>query len=296
MSMRVVAAGQLGPASPTKVGTIDRLVHLVESAVARGVELLVFPELSLTTYFPGRLHDDITVFTERGVPPDSCELLLAVAKSRIDLVVPFAERAPEGIYNSAALIGREGREVGRYRKVHLPGSIAITDPERPRRCLEKRYFIPGNRGFPAYPATIGRVGMAICYDRRFPETFRSLALNGADIFAVCYNTSFDAVALDEPARGVEAHDLAIRSAAALNGIPLVAAGKAGNEDGVAYLGASSVVSHSGDVLARAISAGDELVVAEIDIDAAIRYRERLAMWANRRPDQYGPITALAPAD
>lgn len=283
--VRVVATAQLGPTSSAQTDTVARMVSLVERALASGVELVVFPELSLTPYFPAR-SCDVLEFSEASVPPERIASLIAAAAGRIDLVVPFAEHTAEGVYNTAALLARDGRELGRYRKMHIPGPRGSSASHHRG---EKHCFRPGDLGFPAYQAAVGRVGMAICFDRRFPETFRCLALNGAELFAVGYNTSAGSGAREARVR-LDAHELAIRSGAAANGIPLIAAGKAGVEDGIAYLGASSVISHTGEVLARASSDGDELVVAEVDLDTAAAYRDESPVRMDRRPEQYSAIT------
>jgi len=291
MTIRKVAAAQLGPASSDKAGTVARMVDLLDEAGRQGVEFVVFPELSLTPYFAGEILQDVASFAEESFPSEqTAPLIEAIRRHRITTVVPFAEATPDGLFNSAALIDGAGSELGRYRKMHIPGTVDV-DPSKPFQILEKRYFKPGDLGFPAYDSPVGPVGMAICYDRRFPETFRCLGLSGAEIYAVVFNTPYNQAEDNARARSIESHELAVRCAAAYNGIPAIAAGKAGVEGGLPFIGASSVISHTGDVLARSASDGDDLVVAEIDFAAAAEARARLDLAANRRSDQYSAIAA-----
>jgi predicted amidohydrolase len=289
MSSLKVAAAQLGPAAPDKADTISRIVALIDEAGREGVQLVVFPELALSPYFATTVHDDVVSFAETAFPSaETAPIIEAIRRNNVTAVIPFAELTPEGLYNSAALLDGSGQELGRYRKMHIPGTVEPV-PEKRRQGMEKRYFLPGNLGFPAHSSPVGEIGMAICYDRRFPETFRCLGLSGSKIYAVVFNTGYDETLPDGRERSIEAHELAVRSAALYNGIPAIAAGKAGVEDGNPFIGASSVISHTGEVLARASSEGDELVVADLDLDAAAEARARLDHQVNRRPDQYDAI-------
>jgi predicted amidohydrolase len=289
MAVRTVAAAQLGPASPTKAETVARMVALLDEAGRQGVEFVAFPELALTPYFARTVHNDAESYSEASFPSEeTAPLIAAIQRSKLTAVVPFAELTVDGIYNSAALVGPSGREIGRYRKMHIPGTVE-PDASRPYQILEKRYFRRGDLGFPAYDSALGNVGMAICADRRYPETFRCLALSGSEIYAVVFNTPYNEAEENARARAIESHELAVRCAARYNGVPLIAAGKTGVEDGLPFIGASSVISHTGDVLARSTSDGDDLVVADVDFGAAEKAREGLNLAANRRPDQYGQI-------
>jgi predicted amidohydrolase len=291
MTVRKVAAAQLGPASSDKAETVARMVDLLDQAGRQGVEFVVFPELSVTPYFAGEIRADVASFAEKPFPSEqTAPLIEAIRRHHITTVVPFAEDTRDGLFNSAALIDGTGKELGRYRKMHIPGTVDV-DPAKPFQILEKRYFKPGDLGFPAYDSPVGPVGMAICYDRRFPETFRCLGLSGAEIYAVVFNTPYNQAEDNARARSIEAHELAVRCAARYNGVPAIAAGKAGVEGGLPFIGASSVISHTGDVLARSTSDGDDLVVAEIDFAAAAEERARLDLANNRRTDQYSAITA-----
>lgn len=298
MSTIKVAAAQLGPASSRKADTIKRIVVLLDEAGSNGVEFVVFPELALSPYFCTSVRDDAETFAEASFPSEeTMPIVDAVKRNTITTVIGFAEITPEGLYNSASLLDGSGKELGRYRKMHIPGTVEPVDGKK-HQGLEKRYFRPGDLGFPAYESPIGEVGMAICYDRRFPETFRCLGLSGSEVYAVIFNTGYNEDIPEGRQQSIDAHELAVRAGALYNGIPAVAAGKAGIEEGKGYIGASSVISHTGEVLCRAATEGDELVTATLDLDAAAEARMRLDHKVNRRPGQYAAISevrALAPA-
>lgn len=255
------------------------------------VRLAVFSELALSSYFATLVHEDVAPFFESDLPSaETAPIFRAAAERGVAVVLPFAERWGATLYNSAALIGPDGSEVGRYRKVHIPGQVEPAD-DGSFRILEKRYFTPGDLGFPVYDCRAGRVGMLICYDRRFPEAYRCLALDGAEVIAVGYNTPvFPGDGPGSTVTGGQSQsELCMRAGAYANGVPVIAAGKAGVEGGVEYIGGSVVIGPSGEILAKAATDGDELVLAELDADAAAALRGRMNLEVNRRPDVYGSL-------
>ncbi len=290
MGKHLVAAAQLGPASPARRDTVARIVRLVEQAGREGVGFLVLPELALSTYFATVVHEDVTPYFEPGLPaPDTAPIFQAVAAHGITTVLPFAEQQGPRFFNTAALLDRDGREVGRYRKTHIPGQREPAD-DGSLKILEKRYFTPGDLGFPVFDTPIGPTGILICYDRRFPEAYRCLALGGAEVIAIGYNTPvFPGNTL---ARGQEQSELCMRAGANANGVYVIAAAKAGVEGGVEYIGGSVVIDPTGDILRKAQSSDDELVLADIDSDAGARVRERLNLDVNRRPELYGDLARM----
>lgn len=287
---RLLAAAQLGPASPSKAETRDRMLRLLAAAAANGVDLVVFPELALTPYFPVALHNTCEPFLDSLA--DLQPLYRAIARHGLHAVIPFAERTPDGYFNSSALVGPDGEVIGLYRKVHLPGRV---DPAQPGITFEKRYFRPGNLGFPVYRTAAGPVGMLICADRSFPESWRCLGLNGARLVAAPYNTSIHVPHHRQPggkpdeAALREQQALRMRAGASMNGYYVVAAGKAGVEHDIPYIGDSMVISPWGEILARAATATDELVVAEADLQQAAEAQGLLGLSGGRVPSAYGPI-------
>jgi predicted amidohydrolase len=290
----LVAAGQLGPADATRAGTVKRIVSLIRQAGDAGVRLLVLPELALSPYFAAQVHD-IGDFVEPGFPSEETQpIVAAVRGTGVVTVVPHAERVdgPDGtstVYNSSAVLGADGAVTGRYRKSHIPGQV---DPDRPGEfaILEKRYFAPGDLGFPLHDSPAGPFGIGICYDRRFPELYRCYALAGASIVAACFNTPVMGQETLESTQ--EAQELAVRGGAIANAVAVIAAGKAGVEGGVRFSAGSCVIDHRGRILAKAATEGDELVTAELDLAAAAAAREKMDLAGNRRPEIYGLLTAI----
>ena len=297
----VLAAAQLGPVAlaESRAHVVARLCALLESAAARGARLVVFPELALTTFFPRYLlsdDEDVLRFFEAQMPgPEVAPLFEAAARHGVAFYLGYAEIAREGgvqrRYNTAILVDAGGRVVGKYRKVHLPGTVDPV-PGAPFQHLEKRYFDVGDLGFPVWDLMGVRVGMCICNDRRWPETFRVMALAGAELVLLGYNTPDRNIHHPEPAHLRMFHnDLSVQAAAYQNGCWIVASAKAGDEDGHRLIGGSAVVAPTGEIAARAVGEGDELVVHDADLVLGEYIRRSVFDFArHRRIEHYGAIT------
>jgi predicted amidohydrolase len=317
-----VAAAQLGPiqkAEPRSVA-VTRMVRLLERAHKRGVELVVFPELALTTFFPRHYHEDIAEadsWFETAMPSnETAPLFDAACHYGIGFHLGYAEIAHEADesgtmrkrrFNTSILVGPQGDVLLKYRKIHLPGHAAY-DPKRVVQHLEKRYFEVGNLGFPVIRAPIGGIdginmGMMICNDRRWPEAWRVLGLQSVELVALGYNTP----SLNMEAGGFEAHHLrvfhshlSIQAGCYQNACFAVATAKAGVEDGCELFGHSIIVNPQGEIVAMAASWDDELITADCDLDLCTLGRTTIfAFEKHRRPEAYGRITgqvgAVAPA-
>jgi len=192
-----VAGGQLGPIgrNESRQRVVARLLELMREAKARGSDIVVFPELALTTFFPRWWMDDeaeVDSFFEREMPSPATQPLFEAAKSLgIGFYLGYAELTKENgatrRYNTAILVDKNADIVGKYRKVHLPGH-ADDRPNYPFQHLEKRYFEPGDLGFPVWRELGGVIGMAVCNDRRWPETYRVMGLQGVEMVLLGYNT------------------------------------------------------------------------------------------------------------
>jgi predicted amidohydrolase len=291
-----VAVCQTGPIQKRaqRAETVNRLIALLERAAAAGAEIAVFPELALTTFFPRWRIDDeaeIEAFFEPAMPgPQAQRLYDAAARLKIGFALGYAELTRvDGVarrFNTMDLVGQDGRFIGRYRKIHVPGS---SEPEPGTTVhLERRYFEPGNLGFPVFAYRGVRVGMAICNDRRWPETYRMLCLNGAEIVLIGYNTPLQ---LDEaPAlahlRMFHNH-LPMQAGAYQNTVWVAAAAKAGVEDGQALIGGSCIIAPTGEIAAQAMSLDDEVIVHRVDLELiAVCRKVNFDFARYRRPDQY----------
>ena len=291
-----VAAAQLGPiqmAEPRSVA-VERMVRLMERAHRRGVELVVFPELALTTFFPrwDLTDDELATFFEPAMPNPAVQPLFDEAtRLGVGFVLGYAELTPDGHrYNSAMLVDRDGRIVTVYRKVHLPGHEQV-EPWRPFQHLERKYFEPGPDGFAVHDAFGGRIGLATCNDRRWPETYRVLGLQGVELVCVGYNTPIHYPPdPDQDALAGFHNNLVMSAGAYQNGTFVVGVAKGGVEEGVEMLAESQIIAPSGQVLASALTDGDEVVVADCDLDLCGHYKNTLFDFARyRRPEMYGSI-------
>lgn len=298
-----VAAAQLGPIQrkTSRSVAIDRMLRLMAGAHEAGCKLIVFPELALTTFFP-RWHitdqEEIDGFFESEMPnSDVIALFDAAKRYQMAFYLGYAERtATNGSthhYNSSILVDETGEIIGKYRKIHLPGH-AEYDPERTFQHLEKKYFEVGNLGFPVWKALNGYIGMCICNDRRWPEVYRVMGLQGVEMVVLGFNTpSTNSQRPEEAADLRNFHnELSLQAGAYQNGTWVVATAKAGVEDGHELLGGSMIVHPSGKIVARSETLDDELVIADCDLDECNFYKTTIFDFArHRRPEHYQLITS-----
>ena len=295
-----VAAAQSGPIqkADSRPDVVLRLCTMLEDAADAGVDLLVFTELALTTFFPRYYAEeraDMDIWFERDMPNGATEPLFRLAKKRrVGFYLGYAELTAEGLhFNTAILVDKAGKIVGKYRKVHLPGHAEF-DTERAFQHLEKRYFLPGNLGFPVWKTMGGNMGMCICNDRRWPETFRVMGLQGVELVMLGYNTP--SVNSQRPEEGHEMRTfhnrLVLQAGAYQNSTFVIGTAKAGTEDGHPLFGESCIVDPNGEILGVAKTEEDELVIAEIDLDDCTFGKRTIFDFSrHRRIEHYGRITA-----
>ncbi len=297
-----LAGAQTGPVqrADTRAHTLDRLIALLEQAARSGAQLVVFPELALTTFFPRWLLSDAErdAYFEHVMPNPACQALFDRARElRVGFYLGFAELTPEGRhFNTAITVGPNGAVLGKYRKVHLPGSVEPRAGDRFHQ-LEKRYFEYGDLGFPAFrgPAEWHRavMGMLVCNDRRWPEAWRCYGLQGVELMLMGYNS-----AAYDPNGGTTENEairtfhstLAAQANAYMNATWAVSVAKAGNEDGSGLIGGSVIVDPNGVVVAEATTLEDEVILAECDLDLCRQGKEKMFHFAShRRPEHYRRI-------
>jgi N-carbamoyl-D-amino-acid hydrolase len=295
-----ICGAQMGPIqrADSRQAVVRRMLDLLARAKAEKCDLVVYPELALTTFFP-RWHltdqAEIDSWFERAMPNAATRPLFdEAAESRIAISFGYAELDPDGRrFNTAILVDRDGRIVGKYRKVHLPGH-AEYDPARAFQHLEKRYFEPGDLGFPVWRTLGGIVGMCICNDRRWPETYRVMGLQGVELIVLGYNTpSTNSQRSGEgPQQRHFHHRLTVQAGAYQNATWVVAVAKGGAEDGHHMIAGSIIVNPDGEIVAAAKTEDDELIVADCDLDATRFGKETIFDFArHRRVEHYGRITA-----
>ncbi|SPK70107.1 N-carbamoyl-D-amino acid hydrolase (plasmid) [Cupriavidus taiwanensis] len=262
-----------------------------------GCHLVVFPELALTTFFPRWYMEDpeaLNAFYEREMPgPETRVLFDTAARLGIGFYLGYAELALEGgverRYNTAILVGRDGKIIGKYRKVHLPGHDQH-EPWLAFQHLEKRYFEPGD-DFGVWQGFGGVMGMALCNDRRWSETYRVMGLQGAEMILLGYNTPVhNPPAPEHDDLSMFHNHLVMQAGAYQNGTWVVGVAKAGKEEGCEMIGGTCIIAPSGEIVAACSTKGDELAIARCDLDLCQSYKSTTFNFErHRRPEAYGRI-------
>ena len=306
-----VGAAQLGPIQrdESRASAVARMIGMLRQAKGHGCDLVVFPEAALTAFFPHWWMDDeaeIDTYFESAMPNNATAPLFAVAKELgIGFHLGYCELAREEgrkrRFNTAILVDKTGAIVGKYRKIHLPGH-PDHKPANPFQNLEKRYFETGNLGWKVWNIMGGNIGMMICNDRRWPESYRVMGLQDVELIVLGYNTpKHNPPAPDHDRLGNFHNQLVMQAGAYQNATWVVGVAKAGLEAGVDQIGGSCIIAPTGEVVAQAVTEGDELVVARCDLDLGKSYKaSTFAFDRHREPQHYRLIVerkgAKPPAD
>ncbi len=295
-----VAAAQLGPIAldESRASSVARMIELMHEAHAAGAELVVFPELALTTFFPRWYFDqqvDIDHFFEQAMPgPETQPLFDEAARLGVGFYLGYAEKVIEEgqthYYNTSILVNRHGHIVGKYRKIHLPGHREH-ESWRPFQHLEKRYFERGNLGFPVFDAFNGKLGMCLCNDRRWPETYRVMALRGVEMIILGYNTPLHYPPAPEHDHLQNFHNhLVMQAGAYQNGSWLIGVAKAGKEEGCDLIGESCIIAPTGEIVAQCQTLDDEVIVADCNLDRCREIQDNIFNFKlHREPQEYQAI-------
>jgi predicted amidohydrolase len=276
MPMTRIAVAQLRLMPGALADNRARTSAAIEEAAAAGAELVILPELASSGYRLGSA--EAVEAAAETIPGPSTEAWREAAGGRCAVVGGVCERDGAAIYNAVAVVAADGA-VSRYRKLHLFDE-------------EQILFAPGDRGLPVVDLPFGRVGVVVCYDLRFVEAMRILALRGADLIAVptAWTGGFDPVA---PADGVIDQVRAAMVQANLNSVYVACASRVGDDGDVHYLGSSCVVDPYGRfVLDPRDDADEAVVVVDVDIEAARRAKvraPRIRPLSDRRTDVYDEL-------
>lgn len=295
-----VAAAQMGPIARNepRAHVVQRLLAHMRNAADANCDLIVYPELTLTTFFPRWALDDeaeIRSFYENRMPgPETRPLFDEARRLGIGFSLGYAElemaETGERRFNTSILVDKTGAIVGKYRKIHLPGSAEVWEG-RPGQHLEKRYFEVGNLGFRVWRAFGGNIGLCICNDRRWPETYRVMGLQAVEMVLLGYNSPVglgDPYELDalEPFH----NHLVMQAGAYQNATWVVGVAKCGREEGFDMIGQSCIIAPSGEIVAMCTTLADELITHRCDLDAGKPYRDDIFNFAaHRRVEAYGLI-------
>jgi len=295
-----LAVAQLGPIArdETRASAVKRMIALLRKADDAGSKLIVFPELALTTFFPRWYFEDqadVDAFFETDMPNADTEPLFdAAARAGIAFYLGYAELISHNDttrrFNTSILVDQAGEIVGKYRKIHLPGHREL-EPDFPFQHLEKRYFETGDLGFPVFNTLNTTLGMCICNDRRWPETYRMLGLQGVEIVLLGYNTPVHYPRAPELDHLQDFHNhLSLQAGAYQNGTWVAAAAKAGCEENCDMIGGSCIVSPSGEIVIRCETLADELITWDCDLDLCQTIQNNIFNFAlHREPENYGLI-------
>jgi N-carbamoyl-D-amino-acid hydrolase len=293
-----LAVAQMGPVhlADSRASVVSRLLAMMEEGASRGAHFVVFPELALTTFFPRYWMDDAEVnarFFEPGMPSAETQPIFDAARRLgVGFYLGYAEMTPQGRrFNTSILVDAAANIVARYRKIHLPGH-ADHKPDVPFQHLEKKYFEVGDDGFGVTEMLGTRIGQCICNDRRWPETYRVMALQSARIVVLGYNTpSWNIHWTEAPHLRMFHHLLSLQANAYQNGLWVAAAAKCGSEDGFHMIGGSAIVSPTGEIVAQAQGEEDEVIAAQCDLALGDNFLNHVFNFAkHRRPEHYRIIT------
>ena len=265
-------------ASDSKSDNVARGLAAVDAAATEGAEAVVFAELAFERFYPQRPADRDPHRHAETIPgPITDAFADRATRHGLVIVLNLYERDGVRAFDCSPVIDADGRLLGRTRMVH------ITD----YACFHERgYYTPGDTGAPVYDTKAGRIGVAICYDRHYPEYMRALAVGGADLVVVP-----QAGAVGEWPEGL--YEAEMRVAAFQNGYYTALCNRVGEEDCLTFSGESFVCSPNGEVIARAPALQDTILFADLDLSATARSHARRLFLRDRRPDLYKDW--LAPA-
>ena len=251
--------------------TLTATIARIREAAGRGAQIICLKELFNAPYFCKSLKQEYFNFAE-AIPGHTTEVLrAAAAELQVVLIVPMYERQGPGIYrNSAAVIDADGSLLGRTRMIHITEYACFH---------ETGYYSPGDTGAPVYETKAGRIGVAICYDRHYPEYMRALALAGAELVVVP-----QAGSVGEWPEGL--YEAEMRVAAFQNGYWVALCNRVGKEEKLTFAGESFVCRPDGTVTARAKLGTDEILYAEVDLRQNEESNARRLFLRDRRPELY----------
>ncbi|MDX1420156.1 MAG: nitrilase-related carbon-nitrogen hydrolase [Rubricoccaceae bacterium] len=259
------------PATGDRDANRQRGLAAVQEAASRGADLVAFAELAFEPFYPQRHATPETLARAEPIPGPTTDAFAALARDLgVVIVLNLFERDGGRTFDSSPVIDADGRLLGVTRMVH------ITDYEG---FHERDYYAPGDGGAPVYDTAAGRLGVAICYDRHFPEYMRSLALDGADLVVVP-----QAGTVGEWPDGL--YEAELQVAAFQNGYFAALVNRVGPEERLHFAGESFVCAPDGRVIARAGSGTEEVLIADLDLDEAARSHARRLFLRDRRPALY----------
>jgi N-carbamoylputrescine amidase len=284
--MKVTIAATQMACGWDREANIARAERLVRDAAARGANIVLLQELFETPYF---CKDHLAAHFNLARPieghPSVARFRKLAAELGVVLPLSLFERAQNAYFNSLLMIDADGRELGLYRKSHIPEGPGYH---------EKFYFSPGDTGFKVWRTKYGVLGVGICWDQWYPECARVMALMGAEI--LLYPTAIGSEPQDATLDSRPHWQRTMQGHAAANVMPLVASNRIGMEQGekcaLTFYGHSFIADHTGALLDEGDAGTESVLTATVDLDAVRRYRQSWGVFRDRRPDLYGPLLSL----
>jgi N-carbamoylputrescine amidase len=279
--MEVTVAATQMACGRDREANLEKAESLVRSAAGQGANVVLLPEMFATHFFA--FMDWKPEYFASAEPVGDSPILrhMTSVARELGVVLPvnMFERANNAYFNTVVMIDADGRELGIYRKTHIPVG--------PPGCFEKVYTSPGDTGFKAWRTAFGTIGAGICWDQWFPESARIMCLLGAEI--LLYPTGIGSDCHDHWQRVMQGH-------AAANLTPLVAANRVGTEHGdlgsTTFWGRSFIAGPTGEIVAKASEDQEEVITATFDLQGIREMRANWGVFRDRRPDAYGPLLTL----
>jgi predicted amidohydrolase len=273
MRKRIKTAGiQLAP-SPDKDKNLLKATGLIEIAASEGAKIIALPQLFNTAWFPAAIDKLNFSLAESAEGPTITSLRETALKTKSVLIAPIFEKAGERFFNTAFVIGTKGEIIGKYRKVHVP-QIPLWE--------ERSYFKPGDLGFPVFKTPFAVIGVQLCWDVFFPEGFRVLALNGAEVIFAPTASAFH--------HSHKKWERAIAASAHANGVFISRVNRVGKENSLEFYGRSFSVGPDGEFLHEPSGPSEGVVLSEMDLAEIQATRGEWVFLKDRRPELYKAIT------
>jgi len=259
---------------------LDKAESLIYSAARQGAQIILLPELFETPYF---CKDQKEEFFKLAKPVENHPLLTRfgtiAAQLKVVLPLSFFERTQQAFYNSIMVIDADGRQLGVYRKTHIPDGTGYQ---------EKFYFTPGDTGLKVWQTHYGVLGIGICWDQWFPETSRILALLGAEL--LFYPSAIGSEPDDPTLHSCKHWQRVMQGQAAANIMPLIATNRIGREIGetceITFYGSSFITNETGEIITVAESDQESILIAQFDLEQIRNFRTTWGIFKDRRPHQY----------
>lgn len=259
-----------------------KAVKLVAEAAAGDADLVVFPEMSVLEFFPKKPHRYECYDLAEPIPGPATDWWRQIAREhRIAVVYNHYELSREHLYfDTSVVIDRRGNYIGRQRMMHLAEEPGYN---------EKFYYTPGWDRYHVFQLEGWRFGIAICYDRHFPEVFRSFILQGAELVLIP-----TAVSSGEPFSAT--YDLEMRAAAVTHGVYIAMANRVGEEPPLSFFGRSMVISPYGEIVRQLADEHDKMASVAIDKTIVTKARSHFPFLRDRRPETYAAVSMWPPGD